>query len=875
MILGPQILINAQVWVRAHNACVMEPPPRKPPWTAEGGLTAAQAQRRGLQDGPNELTPPQRRTLWHRLAEAARDPMLRLLLAASAIYGWLGELSDALVLLGFVLFSAGITLFQEQRTEKVLNALRELSSPRALVIRDGKRQRVSGTEVVCGDLLVVSEGDRIAADAVLRESSALRVDESVLTGESFPVDKSDEHPWIYGGTLVVRGQAVAQVVATGAHTEVGRIGASLADIARPVSPLVTQTRRLVQLFSVLGGLLSLTVLLLYGWARGNWLEASLAGITLAMSLLPEEFALILAVFMAMGAWRLSRHRVLTRRAHALEALGAITVLCTDKTGTLTHNRMQVVAMARWTGAGFEDWRAQEGDSGPPETLAPLARQAMLASEQAPQDPMEMALVTLALRMGSPQDRLDLQAWRCVHTYGWSAHCMAVTRLWQAHPASPEGALWVAAKGAPEAIGTLCRLNDTDREALRAHTAWLAQEGWRVLAVAQGTLQDRPWPSTPEGLTMSLVGLVALADPLREGVRSSVQECLQARIRVVMLTGDHPLTARAIAKQAGLDVSADVVTGDALAAMDASTWQQTVRSASVYARIMPQQKLRIVQALRAQGEVVAMTGDGVNDAPSLQAAHIGIAMGQRGTDVAREAACLVLLDDDFTAIVEAARLGRQMHDNLRKALAFVLAVHVPIAGLALLPVVLGGPLILLPLHIACLELLIDPVCSMAYEAEPPEADLMQRPPRDPQAPLFPWPMVVWSLAQGGVVWAGVATMAVWALQSGLSAPASRALIFCTLLASNVALIVANRAYSQSLWHSLRQPNPILWRLWALMALGVVSILAWAPLRDVFGFELPAPEYRHAALAWALGCVATVWALLGVMRHWRPGRGTGQK
>ena len=664
MILGPQILINAQVWVRAHNACVMEPPPRKPPWTAEGGLTAAQAQRRGLQDGPNELTPPQRRTLWHRLAEAARDPMLRLLLAASAIYGWLGELSDALVLLGFVLFSAGITLFQEQRTEKVLNALRELSSPRALVIRDGKRQRVSGTEVVCGDLLVVSEGDRIAADAVLRESSALRVDESVLTGESFPVDKSDEHPWIYGGTLVVRGQAVAQVVATGAHTEVGRIGASLADIARPVSPLVTQTRRLVQLFSVLGGLLSLTVLLLYGWARGNWLEASLAGITLAMSLLPEEFALILAVFMAMGAWRLSRHRVLTRRAHALEALGAITVLCTDKTGTLTHNRMQVVAMARWTGAGFEDWRAQEGDSGPPETLAPLARQAMLASEQAPQDPMEMALVTLALRMGSPQDRLDLQAWRCVHTYGWSAHCMAVTRLWQAHPASPEGALWVAAKGAPEAIGTLCRLNDTDREALRAHTAWLAQEGWRVLAVAQGTLQDRPWPSTPEGLTMSLVGLVALADPLREGVRSSVQECLQARIRVVMLTGDHPLTARAIAKQAGLDVSADVVTGDALAAMDASTWQQTVRSASVYARIMPQQKLRIVQALRAQGEVVAMTGDGVNDAPSLQAAHIGIAMGQRGTDVAREAACLVLLDDDFTAIVEAARLGRQMHDNLQ-------------------------------------------------------------------------------------------------------------------------------------------------------------------------------------------------------------------
>ena len=851
---------------------------RIPDWTADRGLTAVEAQNRQARDGPNELSPPIRRSLWRQMLEASRDPMFRLLVAAGVVYLLLGEVSDALVLLGFVLFSASITLVQEQRTEKVLNALRELSSPRAWVVREGQRQRIAGNEVVCGDLLVVSEGDRIAADAILREASALCVDESVLTGESFPVDKTactqdtvEPSARIFGGTLVVRGQGLAQVVATGARSEMGRIGHSLADIARPASPLVAQTRQLVRLFSIAGLALSMAMAVLYGLLRGDWLAAILAGITLAMSLLPEEFALILAVFMAMGAWRLSRERVLTRRSNALEALGSTTVLCTDKTGTLTYNRMQVVALARWTGTGFEPLQPLSSTPQLPADFRPLVLHSRLASEQAPQDPMDKALVALWTTTAKTD---HLNGWTPVHTYGLTPQCLAVTRLWRTRPdpsvttltpgTEATAPLVVAAKGAPEAIATLCGLDTSTHQALQAQTLSLAQQGWRVLAVARATVPDEDWPETPQGLGLSLLGVVALADPLREGVRASVQECHGAGIRVVMITGDHPVTAHAIAQQAGINTLAPAITGAAVARMDDAALQRVAATTTVYARVMPQQKLRIVQALREQGQVVAMTGDGVNDAPSLQAAHIGIAMGQRGTDVAREAASLVLLDDDFVAIVKATRLGRRVHDNLRKALAFVLAVHVPIAGLALLPLLMGWPLIFYPVHIACLELLIDPVCSIAFEAEPAESDLMRRPPRDPAAPLFPWPLALWSLVQGSVVLAGVASLAAWTWHQGLDANAARATLFIALVGANGALILANRAYSQSLWRSLVRPNATMWRLLIITGASLVLIVGWPPLRQLFQFTLPPLD----ALIGAAGVVVGVLGLLGLLRHWRP-------
>lgn len=881
----------------------MESASRNPPWTAEGGLSSEQAQRRRVQDGPNELSPPVRSTGWQRAVAASRDPMLRLLLAAGAVYWILGERSDALILLGFVGFSAGITLFQEQRTEKVLHALRELSSPRALVIRDGQTRRVAGSEVVRGDLLVVSEGDRIAADAVLRESSALSVDESALTGESLPVDKDhqgllgEKARWIYGGTLMVRGQGVAQVVATGPHSEMGRIGDSLAHIARPAPPLVAQTRHLVRLFSILGGLLSVGVVVIDGLVRGDWLAASLGGITLAMALLPEEFALIIAVFMAMGAWRLSHERVLIRRANALEALGATTVLCSDKTGTLTYNRMEVVAQARWTGATFEASTAPSIEP-LPAAFDDLALYTLLASERTPQDPMEKALVRHAQAALTPSallETLDVKDWTPMHTYGLTAECLAMTRVWRAahhkglHPVHDSAdELVVATKGAPEAVAALCGLEHPSHHAtlqsLRSQTQALAERGWRVLAVARGRISVTPAasgtateakteaipearPVVPEhvsDLGLELVGLVALADPLREGVKDSVQECHGAGIRVVMITGDHPSTAKAIAQEAGLDLRAPVITGDTLAQMDETALRETVEHTTVYARVPPAQKLRIVQALRAQGQVVAMTGDGVNDAPSLQAAHIGIAMGGRGTDVAREAASLVLLDDDFTAIVKAMRQGRRVHDNLRKALAFVLAVHVPTAGLALAPLLMGWPLLLFPIHMAFLEMLIDPACSMAFEAEPAESDLMRRPPRDPDAALFPWPLVAWSLMQGLVVLLGVMGVVAWAQRAGAADDTIRATAFCTLVIANAGLILSNRAYTQSGWRSWWGPNAALWRLLAVAGCSLAVVVGWPTMRPWFQFALP-PVQAWVAVGVA---VLMVMGLLAGLRRWRP-------
>jgi len=646
------------------------------PLVDQQGLSAAEAAQRLQTDGPNELSPPQRRTLWHIAVDLAREPMLQLLIAAGAIYLLLGNRGEALMLLGFVAVTVLISISQERRTERVLEALRELTSPRALVLRDGQSLRIAGTEVVVGDLLLLAEGDRVAADARLLTANDLQTDESLLSGESLPLAKQPgegEAGAVFAGSLVVGGQGLARVTATGARSEIGRIGTSLGEIAAPATPLHLQTRRLMRRFSILGLGLSLLVVLLFGLTRGDWLAGLLAGITLAMSLLPQEFLLILTVFMAMGAWRLSRQQVLARRAATIETLGSATVLCTDKTGTLTCNKMAVAELAPAQGV----------------VQVELLELAILASEREPFDAMERAL--------HERGHLDLPAaawhpdWTLVHEYGLSPELPAMTHVWQTGAGHV-----VAIKGAPEAVMGLCALATAQREALSAQAQAMAVRGLRVLAVARAEWPAAPWPASPaspDGFTFRLLGLLAFADPLRPEVPAAIEECRAAGLRVLMITGDHPATALAIASQAGLASGQGAVTGAEMAAMEEAELRVCVQSHAVFARIKPQQKLALVEALQAQGEVVAMTGDGVNDAPSLKAAHIGIAMGQRGSDVAREASSLVLLDDNFGSIVKAVRLGRRIFDNLRKAMAFVLAVHVPIAGLSLLPLLLGWPLVL--------------------------------------------------------------------------------------------------------------------------------------------------------------------------------------
>ncbi|MGO3933590.1 cation-translocating P-type ATPase [Rhodopseudomonas pseudopalustris] len=810
-------------------------PSRPTPLT---GLSQAEAIERLTNEGPNELPSPDRRTLFRIVFEVLREPMLALLLGGGVVYLALGDLKEALILLVFASLSVVITVVQESRTERVLEALRDLTSPRALVIRDGERQRIAGREVVRGDLMVLSEGDRVAADAVLLQADDIQADESLLTGESVPVRKiardeanaapqgrpgGDDQPTVYSGSLVVRGGGIAEVIATGPRSEIGKIGQALGTLEAEPPRLQTQTRKLVRVFAVVGGAFSLLVVVLYGLLRGSWLDAVLAGITVGMSMLPEEFPVVLAVFMAMGAWRISQARVLTRRAAAIEALGSATVLCTDKTGTLTENRMSVAELRLASGAAFRP--REVGDL--PDAFGLLLETGLLASAPDPFDPMDRALHRLSA--DHLPDRSGVRS--MVHSYGLRRDLLAMTQVWRDH--DDPGDFIVAAKGAPEAIARICGLDDAERGRLSGIVDAMAADGLRVLGVARAAHPDEDWPETQLGFRFKFVGLVGLADPLREAVPAAVADCRTAGIRVVMITGDYPATAQAIARQAG--IAADtVVSGDEIAQLDDAALAQRLRDATVFARIMPEQKLRIVAALKADGEVVAMTGDGVNDAPSLKSAHIGIAMGGRGTDVAREASSIVLLDDDFASIVKAIRLGRRIYDNLVKAMGFIFAVHVPIAGLALLPLLFGLPILLGPIHIAFLEMIIDPVCSIVFEAETAEDDVMRRPPRDPDQPLFTGALIGWGLVQGLLVFAVVAGVFVIGQSHAMPETELRALTFFALVLNFVGLIFVNRSFSTSILTALRRPNPML-AVVLLIVAGVLGLsLAWPWLRDLFKF-----------------------------------------
>jgi len=802
------------------------------------GLSEREAAERLASEGYNELPSPDRRTLLGIVFEVVREPMLALLLGGGVVYMALGDLKEAIILLIFATLSVVITVVQEARTERVLETLRDLTSPRALVIRDGVRKRIAGREVARGDVIVLSEGDRIAADAVLLQADDLLVDESLLTGESVPVRKlsrdetdttashrpgGDDQPNVYSGSLVVRGGGLAEVTATGARSEIGKIGQALGSMQTEAPRLQQQTRALVRTFGIIAAAFTALVVILYGALRDGWLDAVLAGITVGMSMLPEEFPVVLTVFMAMGAWRISQARVLTRRAAAIEALGSATVLCTDKTGTLTENRMSVAELRLPSGEVF---RPRE-DGALPQGFAPLLETGLLAAAPDPFDPMDLALHRLAgehLPSGNGARSL-------VHAYGLRRDLLAITQVWR----DPDDAsnYVVAAKGAPEAIARMCGLDAAALGNVSRTVDAMAAEGLRVLGVARASHPDEDWPETQLGFRFDFLGLVGLADPLRGSVPAAVADCRAAGIRVVMITGDYPATAQAIARQAGIDADS-CVTGEEIATLDDDALAERLRRATVFARIMPEQKLRIVEALKADGEVVAMTGDGVNDAPSLKAAHIGIAMGGRGTDVAREASAIVLLDDDFASIVKAIRLGRRIYDNLVKAMGFIFAVHVPIAGLALLPLLFGLPILLGPIHIAFLEMIIDPVCSIVFEAETAEDDAMRRPPRDPEQPLFSRALIVWGMLQGLLVFVLVAGVFVIGQMRAMPDTELRALTFFALVLSFVGLIFVNRSFSASLLTALRRPNAMLAGMLGIVAVVLIASLAWPWLRDLFRF-----------------------------------------
>ncbi|MGZ5042199.1 MAG: cation-translocating P-type ATPase, partial [Usitatibacter sp.] len=705
------------------------------------GLGADEARRRLEQDGPNALPASRRHGTLALAAGVAREPMFLLLIGAASVYLVLGDLGEALVLAASIVVVMAITVVQERRTERSLERLRDLSSPRALVVRDGAECRIAGADVVRGDLLLLREGDRVAADARIVASRDLLVDESLLTGESVPVAKRTRDE-VYSATLAVKGTARAEVTATGPRSELGRIGASLATVDSGKTSLERETARIVRFIAAAALGLCVAVAMLYVAARGGVLPGILAGLTLAMALLPEEFPVVLTVFLALGAWRIAQHGVLTRRLPAVEMLGAATVLCCDKTGTLTENRMTVVEAWRdgaWAVAGA--WGRDD---------APLLGAAAAACDPSPFDPMERAILTAAEKLRAlPEVELDPELGR---RYPLGEGFLAVCNGWRL----ASGRAMLAMKGAPETVIDLCALAPAEgRRALDASEA-AAARGLRLLAVAEAHWGEEPWLGDVSGYPWRFLGFIALADPIRAAVPAAIALCRRAGIRVVMVTGDHPATARAIARQAGLDAG-EVVTGTQVEAMDDGALAASVARAQVFARVRPEQKLRLVNALRAAGEIVAMTGDGVNDAPALRAAHIGIAMGKRGTDVAREAASLVLLEDDFTSIVGTVRLGRRIYDNIRNAMRYLIAVHVPLAGMAFIPLVSGWPIFIFPVHVVFLEFVIDPACTLVFEAERSDPRVMERAPRPSAQPLFTATALGIGLALGASVLAAVAAV----------------------------------------------------------------------------------------------------------------------
>ena len=845
---------------------------------ASAGLSTAEAARRLAAEGPNLLRGNAPKSAAAIVLSVLKEPMFLMLLAAGALYLTLGDRAEALFLLGFVFVVIGITLVQERRTQRALESLRDLSAPRAMVIRDGLQHRIAGRDVVRGDLLVLHEGDRVAADAPLL-SGQLSVDESLLTGEAVPVSKvpvgkcdptavfaepgGDATAFLFASTVVTRGVGTAEVHATAGATAIGRVGEALAATTEPPSGLQIASHRLVRNLGIAALLLAGTqVLLGWLWDGRALLNSLLSGIALAMAILPEEIPVILTVFLALGAWRISKQKVLTRRQSAVEALGAITVLAVDKTGTLTQNRMIVAELAT-DDARFDP----NGATDMPEVFHPLAEFAMLATPADPFDPMEKAIQAFGQRWLADTEH--------VHDdrvpefeYALSTEILAMTRVFASKDLSQH---LLATKGAPEAVADLCHLPAARIDAIRVQVETMAKRGLRVLGVATGSWQStaavsgsQAWPISQHDFDFSFLGLVGLADPPRPEVPAAIAQCRKAGVRVIMMTGDHPATARAIAGQVGLSERPEVITGPEIANLNESELLACLRRVDLCARLQPTQKLQLVQVLQAAGEVVAMTGDGVNDAPALKAADVGIAMGERGTDVARETAALVLLDDSFAHIVAAIRQGRRIFDNIGKATRFVFAVHVPIIALALVPALLKWPALLLPVHIVLLELLIDPACSVVFEAEPEEPGVMDRAPRERDATPFSRANLWAGVAQGGGV-AGILLAGHYLMvPSGMPQAQSRSAVFVALVLGVLLLIAANRHPSRSVFAGLDRDNPWLWRM-AVMVLLLLGVVFSVPaLRQIMGLALVDGSVLMTAAA--MGCLSVVWLLIA----WRVSR-----
>lgn len=818
------------------------------------GLSKAEAAKLILQFGYNQLPASKPKNIFHIAFEVIKEPMFLLLIGCATLYILLGDYREGFILLSTTFVIIFISFYQNQKTEKALDALKKLSSPRALVRRDGVETRIAGKEVVPGDTMILHEGDRIAADAILMSSINLMIDESMLTGESVPVNKySGDHKtsgenMVFGGTLVVQGRGEVKVLKTGSQTKFGQIGKSLESISESSTPLQKEMKKLIRNLFIAGGLISIAVILAFYLTRGNFIQALLNGIASAMAILPEEFSVVMTVFMALGSWRLSKKNVLTRKPTAIETLGSATVLCTDKTGTLTQNKMVVAAMQD----GEQIWKQSEFMAQKTNLLS-LITVAMKASPKDSVDPMEKAILetfkTLSEGSEKPSER--------VKEYPLSKEFFAITCV---ERIAGKSELLVSCKGAPEVILRMCNLNEEEINKQMLAVRQMAEKGYRVLGLAQDTMLEDKLPERQSEFKLIFRGLIGFEDPIREEVPQAIAECKKAGIKVIMITGDYPSTAHSIGQQIGMTGAQEIMTGDELNKINDDELKTNISRINIFARVVPEQKLRIVQALKANQEVVAMTGDGVNDAPALKAADIGIAMGNKGTDVAREASSLVLLDDNFASIVSAIRLGRRIFDNLRKAMSYIMAIHIPIIGLALIPAFMPMlPILLMPLHIVFMELIIDPVCSIAFESEKEERGIMEQRPRNANEAFFGKKRIWLSVLEGAILLASVIIVYYISSNRGHSENETRAITFSTLILGNIFLILSSLSKTRSLVAVLREGNKSLLIILSVAMVLLIAVNSIPALRIIFNFDYPGIQHFAPAII-ASGVVLITLELL---------------
>lgn len=818
------------------------------------GLTSAKAQELQEQYGKNEISAQKKESFIKKAFHIICEPMFLLLIVAAIIYFILGEPRDGAIMLIFVIGIISIDVIQEWKTDKTLNALRDLSAPKITVIRDGKENVIASVDLVPGDWMLIYEGVKIPADGVVLKCNDLCVDESSLTGEAEGVWKVNHEnaestgdywrkDYCYAGTLVTQGTATILVDKIGALTEYGKIGMNVATAPEEPTPLQKQTGSLVKLCAGIAAVLFalvgvFTYLNIPDHAIGERvIESILSGITLAMAMIPEEFPVILTVFLSMGAWRLAKKKSLVRKLPSVETLGAVSVLCVDKTGTITMNQMTV-----------QDTFALDGNT------KKLCEVMGLGCETDAYDPMEKAMLSYCSELGMSKEYLF--GGELITEYAFTNELKMMGHVWRR-----DGEIIIAAKGSPERIVTLCQLTEEERRLSEDKISKMSSEGLRVIAVA--TMKPKSDAEIPEVITdckFTFLGLVGLADPPRESVKHDIAVCKKAGIRVVMITGDNGITAASIANKIGMQNSDHIITGDMLNDMTEEELREKVKDVSIFSRVIPEHKMRIVRALKDNGEIVAMTGDGVNDAPALKYADIGIAMGKRGSEVSREAADLILMDDNFTTIVETVKDGRRIYDNIRKAVGYVFTIHIPIAFASLLAPMLGiapSALLFLPLHVVLLELIIDPTCSIVLERQPAEPDIMERKPRNPKEKMLNSKILAKSILQGLVIFAAsFATYYLYLDGNVNHAPEARSMGLAILMLSNLLLVQVNSSEYEFAIQSVRKlaKDKVMWTVNIVTLVGL-GVILYTP---VAGFLKLGPLTGMQMFTVVLvACVAVLW------------------